>query len=274
MSRLREYLKRLAEDQEREGRASRDEPGIYSEAEADSSRETISDDGTIDAAEEVTERRPTLRPRSVGYRSYADVVSGSGSNSPERDDDGDGNDEGIPLPRSRTGRMSALFRRRPSRPGSFADDENVPRFCGYLNGHNRRATSRSVSEGQGSSSRPRFTHSEVPAFDDYFPAIAETQNRRPLPPRPHWPPQARTAQFFDGDQQISAPIWGGFTAAQPSRNTTRAPAEESIPWHTTINIPEGVRERVIYDTEDDDDGEMTVRQSSRTHREIDGEMES
>jgi hypothetical protein len=272
VSRLREYLKRLAEDQEREGRVSRDESGIYSEAEADSSRETISDDGTIDAPEEMAERRPALRPRSAGYRSYADVVSGSGSNSPEREDGMDGNDEGIPHPHTRTGRMNALFRRRPSRPESVTENDDRPRFRGYLNGYDRRETSRSVSEGQGSSSRPRFTHSEVPTFDDYFPATAETQNRRPLPPRPHWPPRAHTAQFFEGGHQVSGPDWGNFPAVQASEDVTRVTGEGSVPGRGGTHSREDSTASAIYDT--DDDGEMAVRQSARGHREMGGEMES
>ncbi len=274
VSRLREYLKRLAEDQEREGRVSRDDREAYSEAEADSSRDTISDDGTVDATEEVSERRSRARPRSAGYRSYAEVVSGSGSNSPEREDDGEGNDEGAPLRQVRTGRISALFRRRSSRPGSFTEDDSVPRYRGYLSGHGRREASRSVSEGQGSSSRPRFTHSEGPAFDGYSPAIAESQPRRPLPPRPHWPPQAHTAQFFSDDQQLSAPYWGDFSTVQASSNVTRATATGP----GLVLRRNGIRDReestasAVYDT--DDDAEMTVRQPSRLHRELDGEMES
>jgi hypothetical protein len=271
VSRLREYLKRLAEDQEREGRISRDESGGYSEVEGDSSRETISDDGTIDAADEVAERRTTLLPRPDGYRSYADVVSGSVSNSPDREDADGENEDGIPIPRPRSSRV---FRRRSSRPGSSTEHDGGTRYRGYLTGDLRREASRSVSEGQGSSSRLRFTHSEVPAFDDYFPAIAETQNRRPLPPRPHWPPQAQTAQFFDGEQQVPAPGWSHSSGGPSSRDLTRATDIGSPAGHGDIHYRDDSRATAIYDT-DEDEVEIAPRpQPSRRHADIDGEMES
>jgi hypothetical protein len=276
VSRLREYLKRLAEDQEREGRVSREESAMYSEAEADSSRDTISDDETIDAPEEAAERRPTLLPRPGGFRSYADVLLGGGSNSPDREDDRNGNGEGVRLSYPRTGRMSALFRRRSSRAGSFNEHDNGPSLREYLNGHVRRETSRSVSEGQGSSSRARFTHSEVPTFDNYFPARAEAQSRRPLPPRPHWPPQAHTAQFFGGEQQTPATGWREVPNLEDSSNAMRRMRQGPGPGQIGIHSQEDLAASALYDTDDDDgdDGEMTVRQSSRRYREMDGEMES
>lgn len=274
VSRLREYLKRLAEDQEREGRASREESVLYSEAEADSGRETISDDGTIDAPDEMAERRATLLPRPMGYRSYAEVVSGSGLNSPEGEDVGGSSHGGVPIPQTRRGRITSLFRPRSSRPGSYGEHDVTGPIRGYFNALGRREGSRSASEGQGSSSRSRFPHTEAPSFDDYFPA-AETQSRRPLPPRPHGPPQHQTAEFYDSEQQIFAPDWGPFSAGPSSRNTAREPRLGMFPG------PSGVRhgrERspasAVYDP-DDDDGEMTVRQQfSRRHRDMDGEMES
>ena len=291
VSRLREYLKRLAEDQEREGRVTRERTGIYSEAEADSSRETLSDDGTIDAVEEALERRPTirptLRPRSAGYRSYAEVVSGSGSNSPGFEDEGADDDEGVPLSQVRYTRLSDLFR-RPGGPGSFAED-GVPQFRGYLNRHVRREASRSVSEGQGSSSRPRFTHSEaqsgrsrfvqseVPAFDDYFQATAEPQNRRLLPPRPHWPPQAHTAQFFDGDQEVSGSSWGESATPEAARIAVGATGSGSASGRHSVRSREEPTTSAVYDDtddDDDDDGETTIRRSPQVRREMDGEMES
>ena len=279
VSRLREYLKRLAEDQEREGRISRDEPGTYSEAEADSSRETISDDGTIDAAEDVAERQPPVRPRLVGHRSYAEVVSGSGSNSPEREYAREDDDEGLPQSQAEDDRLNALFQRRSSRAGPVTEHSNAPRFRGYL------YASRSVSVGQGSSSRPtvthpeasaidsRFPHAGVSAFDDYFSATAEPQHRRPLPPRPHWPPQPQAAQFFEGDQQISAPDWGDPSTGQASRDATTVTGSGSVPGRSGIQVSRADwTASHLYDT---DDGEETVRQSyHRAHRETDGEMES
>lgn len=270
VSRLREYLKRLAEDQEREGRISRDESTMYSEAEADSSRETVSDDGTIDAPEEIPETRSTMRPRSAGHRSYAEVVSGSGSNSPGWGD----NDEGLRIPQIRNGRLTPPARRRSSRPGSFNEHGAAPPFRGLSGGWERREASRSVSEGPGSSSRPRFTHPpEAPTFDTYFPAIPGSQSRRPLPPRPHWPAQAQIAQFYDGEQQIAAPGGEDLSTVQAPRDTGRAVAPGPVPWRS--GIPHG-REAssasAVYDT--DDDGEMAVRRASREHREMDGEMES
>lgn len=294
VSRLRDYLKRLAEDQEREGRVPRERTGIYSEAEADSSRETLSDDGTIDAGEEAPERRPTtrptLRPRSTGYRSYAEVVSGSGSNSPGFEDEGADDDEGVPLSQVRYTRLSELFR-RPGGPGSPAEHDGAPQLRGYLDRHVRREASRSVSEGQGSSSRPRFTHSEaqsgrsrlvqseVPAFDDYFQDTAEPQNRRPLPPRPRWPPQAHTAQFFDGDQEISASDWGEFATPEAARIAMGATGSGSASGRHGVRSREDPTTSAVYDDtddddDDDDDGETTIRRSTRVQREMDGDMES
>lgn len=291
VSRLREYLKRLAEDQEREGRASRDTAATYSEAEAggDSSRETISDDGTIDAAEEVAGSRPILRPRSAGYRSYAEVVSGSGSNSPEREDVAADDDDELPLlvGGARYGRISSMFGRRPSRSGSFAEHDDAARMRRQADGHVLREASRSVSEGQGSSSRSRYTpseaqssrsrlaRSEVPTFDGYFSSIADAHNRRVLPPRPHWPPQAQSAQFFDGDQQIVAPESG------ESSSATRAPGQGAgarMGLRLNRSGIHGSREdssaSAVHD-DSDDDGEMTIRQSSlRAHGDMDGEMGS
>ncbi len=289
VSRLREYLKRLAEDQEREGRVTRERTGLYSEVDADSSRETLSDDETIDAVEEVLERRPTirptLRPRSAGYRSYAEVVSGSGSNSPGAEDEGADDDEGVPLSQVRYTRLSELFRRSGG-PGSYAEHDGAPQFRGYLNMHIRREASRSVSEGHGSSSRPRFTNSEqqsgrsrlvqseLPAFDDYFEAAAEPQNRRPLPPRPHWPPQAHTARFFDGDQEISAPDWGEFAAPEATRIAMGATGSGSAPGRHGMQSREDPTTSAVYDdTDGGDDGETTTRQSARVHREMEGNME-
>lgn len=292
VSRLREYLKRLAEDQERESRVTRERTGLYSEADADSSRETLSDDGTIDAVEEVLERRPTirptLRPRSAGYRSYAEVVSGSGSNSPGPEDEGADDDEGVPLSQVRYTRLSELFRRSGG-PGSFVEHDGAPQFRGYLNRHIRREASRSVSEGQGSSREPRFTssdpqsgrsrlaQSELPAFDDYFHATAEPQYRRALPPRPHWPPQAQTARFFDGDQEISAPGWGEFAAPEAARTAIGATGSGSASGRHGVQSREDPTTSAVYDDTDDDDhddGETTIPQSARVHREMDGEMES
>jgi hypothetical protein len=272
VSRLREYLKRLAEDQEREGRISREESAVYSEAEADSSRETISDDETIDAPENMQERRPMLLPRPAGYRSYADVVSGSGSDSPERGDIGDGNEEDLPLSQNRSGRIGTRLRRRSSRPGSFTENDVNPLLRGHIDGHTQREASRSISEGQVSSSRPRFSHSDVPTFDDYFPAMAETQPRRPLPPRPHWPPQAHTAQFYDGEQQIPASAWGDFPTASSSRDPTRSTESGQDPRRNGVHGREDSAASAVYDT--DGDEEMTMQQSPRRHRDMDGEMES
>jgi hypothetical protein len=291
VSRLREYLKRLAEDQERQVRASRDTAATYSDAEAegDSSRETISDDGTIDAAEEITGSRPILRPRSAGYRSYAEVVSGSGSNSPEREDVAADDDDELPLlvGGTRHNRISSMFGRRSSRSGSLAEHDDAARMRRQANGHVLREASRSVSEGQGSSSRSRFTpseaqpsgsrfaHSEVPTFDGYFSSIADAQSRRMLPPRPHWPPQAQSAQFFDGDQQIGAPESG------ESSTATRATGQ-GVGARMGLRLDrsgiDGGREdsmlSAVYD-DSDDDGDMTIRQSSlRAHGDMDGEMGS
>jgi hypothetical protein len=292
VSRLREYLKRLAEDQEREGRASRDTAATYSEpeAEGDSSRDTVSDDGTIDAAEEITGSRPILRPRSAGYRSYAEVVSGSGSNSPERKDVAADDDDELPLlGAARHGRISSIFGRRSSRSGSFAEHDDAARMRRQANGQVLREASRSVSEGQGSSSRSRFTpseaqssrsrlaRSEVPTFDGYFSSMADAQSRRVLPPRPHWPPQAQTAQFFDGDRQIVAPESGESSTAM---RATRQGAGTGMGLGLGLGRSgiHGSREdsaaSAVHD-DSDDDGEMTVRQSSlRAHGEIDGEMGS
>ena len=269
---MREYLKRLAEDQEREGRLSRDDSAIYSEVEADSGRETISDDGTIDAPEDMQERRPTLLPRPAGYRSYAEVVSGSGSESPERDDIGDGNEDGLPIPQPRSSRIGARLRRRSSRPGSLTEHDVNPLLRGYIDGHSQREASRSISEGQVSSSRPRFSQPDVPTFDDYFPAMVETQPRRPLPPRPQWPPQAHTAEFYDGEEQIPASSWGYFPAASSSRDATGALGPRPARGRRGVHSREDSSTSAIYDT--DGDEEMTVRQSSRRHRHMDGEMES
>lgn len=268
VSRLREYLKRLAEDQEREERISRDGLGAYSEAEADSSRETISDDDeTIDAPEEVAERRPALRPRSTAYRSYADVVSGSGSNSPEREEVADGNDERVALAPGRSGRMSTFFRRRSSRPESSVDHSPGPSF-GHMNGYDRRQGCRSVSEGQGSSSRPRFTHSQARAIDDYFPTIAERPLPRALPPRPHqWPPQAHRAQICESEDSPSEE----FTTAESSRQATRAAGGGSITRRSNIHRREDSIGSAVYDS--DDDGVMSAQPTSGVHRDMDGEME-
>jgi hypothetical protein len=288
VSRLREHLRRLAEDQEREGRVSRDTAGTYSEAEADSSRETISDDGTIDAAEELAGSRPRLRPRSAGYRSYAEVVSGSGSNSPEREDvAADDNDELPLLGGARPGRMSSMFGRRSSRSGSFAEHDDAARMRRQANGHVLREASRSVSEGQGSSSRSRFMHSEAqssrsrfarseaPIFDGLFSSVADAQSRRVLPPRPHWPPQAQTAQFFDGDQQTAALDWREST--MDMRATGQGVGLGPGPGLGRSSIHdrrEDSTASAVYD-DSDDDGEMTVRQSSRRALgDMDGEMGS
>jgi hypothetical protein len=155
------------------------------------------------------------------------------------------------------------------------------------NGHVLREASRSVSEGQGSSSRSRFTpseaqpsgsrfaHSEVPTFDGYFSSIADAQSRRMLPPRPHWPPQAQSAQFFDGDQQIGAPESG------ESSTATRATGQ-GVGARMGLRLDrsgiDGGREdsmlSAVYD-DSDDDGDMTIRQSSlRAHGDMDGEMGS
>lgn len=257
VSRLREYLKRLAEDQEREGRISRD--GSCSDAEVDSSRETISDDETIDAPEEMVERRRTL-PRLADYRSYAEVVSGSGSNSRKEDETRAGDNEGVPLPQTRNIRMKGVFRRRSSGLVTFVERGHGPPSHDHLNGLYRREVFRRVSEGQGSSSRPRFLHSEVPTFDDYFPARLETQTRRPLPPRPHWLPQAQPAHFSEGEQQIFAPDWRDTSTVRASPQTSRATRSGSGIGHSVMGSREESTASAVYDT--DDDGEMTLRQSS------------
>lgn len=272
VSRLREYLKRLAEDQEREGRLSRDESAIYSEVEADSGRDTISDDGTIDAPEDIQERRPTLLPRPAGHRSYAEVVSGSGSASPEGEDVGDGIEHGFPTLQPRAGRIGTRLRRRSSRRGSLTEHDVNPLLRGYIDGHAQREASRSISEGQVSSSRPRFAPSDMPPLNDSFPATAETQPRRPLPPRPGWPPQAYTAGFYDGEQQVHASSWGHFPPTSGSREGTGATGPGSARGRRSTHIREDSLTSAIYDT--DGDEEMTVRQASRRQRDLDGEMES
>lgn len=269
VSRLREYLTRLAEDQERERRISREASAVYSEAEAGSSRETISDDGTIDAGDEGQQRRPTLLPRPAGHRSYADVVTGSGSNSPDREDGPAGDEQNVPLLGARNGRAESRFRRRSSRAGSFGEGDTGSRLRGYLDTPSIREASRSISEGQVPSSRPRFAHSDVATPDDYFPAMAEAQQpRRPLPPRPHWPPQAQSAQLFDGEQQIPVASWGNSRPGASSRPI----GVPRVSGRSGVHDGEDSSRNVAYDS--DGDEEMTVRQSARRYRDTDGEMEA
>lgn len=258
VSRLRGYLKRLAEDQEHEGRAPRDESGLYSEAEADSSRETVSDDETIDAAEDGAERQPVLLPRPDGYRSYADVVSGIGLPSPDRDETDGDEDHGIGRPGSRPGRMSPPGG-RSSISGSLIEHGRSSGFGGYAPGDVAREASRSVSEGQGSSSRPLLSDSDAYAFDDPSPAVTDTPNHRPLPPRPHWPPQVPTARFLDGGRQPSPANWPPFSERQPSRNADTARSMRSAGQGGSMDTLDEARATAIYDTDDEDDGDMTVR---------------
>lgn len=275
VSRLREYLKRLAEDQEREGRISMERTLSYSETEADPSKETVSDDDTIDGPKEMAERRRTFLPGSAGFRSYAEVVSGSGSRSPEREEGRAGNDVDLPLPQASNGRTDGVFRRRSSGLGSSTERQNGTSFRGYVNGHDRREGSRRVSEGQETSNRAMFFQFEASTYDISSPAASDTQNGRPLPPRPHWPPQAQTAPFFEGEPQIFVPDWGDTSAVRaspptPSRGSRSGPGPgpgddgRESRYDSTANA--------VYET-DEDDGETTLRQTSRRHREMDGEME-
>ena len=229
----------------------------------------------------MAERRRTMLPSSAGLRSDAEVVSGSGSKSPEQEETTAGDDGDLPLSQTSNGRTDGVFRRRSGGLGSFSERESGPSFRGYLNGHERREGSRRVSEGQGSSNRPIFLELEVPTYDVHSPATSETQNRRPLPPRPHWPPQAQSAQFFEGEQQIFVPDRGDSSAVQASPRTMPRTMPRMIPRRRRSRS--GPRDNgresrydssanAVYET-DEDDGETMLRQTSRRHREMDGEME-
>lgn len=278
VSRLREYLQRLAEDQEREGRVSRVTSGIYSEPEADSSRDTISDDGTIDALpQEIISSRPISTPRSTLHRSYADVVSGNDSNSPQQADEEEDADEGSAIPQTIRSRVTSLFLPRSSMLGSFTEQELYPpvREDLYSLALGLREGSRSVSEGEGSSSRPIFADSGEPASGNHFSPAEDPQSDRPLPPRPQWSPSGPSRQPYVGPEPINEAHRGTPSAGQLWTDTTAVTGSRPVPGYNGSPPRQGDSiTDVIYDTDDDADMIAAQQHFSRRGRQIDGDMES
>jgi hypothetical protein len=277
VSRLREYLQRLAEDQDPEGRSSRDGSGGDSEPEADSSRETTSEDGTIDARpQDMSERRPTSLPQSILYRSSGEMLSANAVGSAEHADVEEEMDGGPAIPQAIRNRVASLFRPRSGRPGSLTDHNVLPPFRGHWRSHGYGwwGGSRSVSEGEESSSRPRFARSEAPALEDL-----PGPSRRPLPPRPQWPPSTLAGPSSYGESQsVYASHWAPSSAGQPWAETSGAVAPTSLnPVMRNDGTLDGRGEgtEVDVDDMDDDDAETGAaqRHTSRRGRYLDDAME-
>lgn len=261
MLRLREYLKQLAMEHEKETRAMRGGPS-YSEVEIDESREGFSDDETIDVPEDGLDRSqlPPQPPRPLRPRSYGEFMT---SQAAQMQDGGDDDLIDVGGPVNGNNRYEHILW-NGHRPASYQPEDGDDYTSGPSHGQYRRGVSRSASEGQESASRPRFTSADIAPFSTALhnpeaqrnPLLA--QNHPSMPNQPQHPHLHEDLVNLEWPESSQQRVQQNIFPAGPPGSTMQI---QSMYLH---------RGRGRYDTDygDGDDGD-----DGATLREGDGDME-
>lgn len=177
VSRLRDYLKRLAEEYERQGRMSTNESPATSEPEMDSSRETLSEDGTVDGADERAEGSNTIRPESAGQLSTPPMFMDSSQ--PRHPT------HSLSIARPRSGVMQPTCTSNFDLPGLLPDSGASLSGRNQVDSHHLRDTlmRRRMSEGSETLGRNRSVFLEPVDVEQQMQSGAAAERPHQLPPQ-------------------------------------------------------------------------------------------